>query len=276
MTAPSSSTDSTGFDPGLIASQFVHARLEASSLPAYPGIVPNTLALAYAVQDAAISLWPDTVGGWKVGRIPEPWLSHLGMDRLVGPIFSRGIRHAGAGDVMEITAIEGGFTAVESEFIVRVAADAPPGKTQWTVDEARAMVGDLHAGIELAGSPLATINGLGPAVIVSDFGNNSGLIVGPPVRDWARLEQEQLATETFIDGVSVARGTAASNPGGPFEAFAFALGFCAQRGWPLKAGQFVTTGATTGAHEMIVGRVARILYGGIGEISCRAVPARRG
>ena len=33
-------------------------------------------------------------------------------------------------------------------------------------------------GVEMAGSPLATINELGPTVVAADFGNNNGLILG--------------------------------------------------------------------------------------------------
>ena len=53
--------------------------------------------------------------------------------------------------------------------------------SSWTDAEAADMVGALHIGVEPASSPLATINELGPAVVVSDFGNNAGLLLGPEV-----------------------------------------------------------------------------------------------
>ena len=52
-------------------------------------------------------------------------------------------------------------------------------RLEWTRAEARELVAAVHVGVETAGSPLATINDLGPCAIVADFGNNAGLIVGP-------------------------------------------------------------------------------------------------
>ena len=81
-------------DSEAVAEDFVRARLGAEALFDFPGTVPTTLNTAYAYQDRAIALWPDNVAGWKVGRIGAPWLERVGEDRLVGPIFRRGIRLA--------------------------------------------------------------------------------------------------------------------------------------------------------------------------------------
>ena len=258
-----------------IAERFVRARLAGTSLAEFPGEVPDTLAAAYACQDAAIARWPDRVEGWKVGRILEPWFSRLGSDRLVGPIFADAVRTSRYGDVVEFPVFEGGFAAVEAEFIVRLNADAPLARATWTAADAHALVAALHVGIETAGSPLATINALGPTVVVSDFGNNAGLIVGPEIPHWRNFAPDQLASETFVNDLSVGKGTAASVPGGPMAGLAFALNLCASRGFALKAGQFVSTGATTGIHNIRCGESARAVFAGVAEIKCRAILARR-
>ena len=258
-----------------IAEQFVRARLDAMSLPDFPGSIPATLNTAYAYQDRAIALWPDFVAGWKVGRIGGPWLERLGEDRLVGPIFRRGIRLAPPEQVVEFPVFEGGFAAVEAEFVFRLGADAPSDKVSWTAEEAAKIAMALHIGIETAGSPLATINDLGGAVVVSDFGNNAGLLLGPAIADWRGRPFESLNTETFIEGRSAGKGGALSLPGGPFAALAFALSRCARRGLPMKSGYVVSTGATTGVHDIKIGQEARVVFDGCGELLCRAVPAQK-
>ncbi len=258
-----------------VAEQFVRARLDATSLPDFPGSIPATLNTAYAYQDRAIALWPDFVTGWKVGRIGAPWLEKLGEDRLVGPIFRRGIRLAPPDQRVEFPVFEGGFAAVEAEFVFRLGADAPPDKVQWTPEEASRMAMALHIGIETAGSPLAGINALGGAVIVSDFGNNAGLLIGPAIPEWRTRPFESLKTETFIEGRSVGRGGALSLPGGPFAALAFALSRCARRGLPMKSGYVVSTGATTGVHDIKIGQEARVVFEGCGALLCRAVAAQK-
>jgi 2-keto-4-pentenoate hydratase len=257
-----------------IATRFVRARLAGASLAAFPGEVPISLEAAYACQDAAIAMWPDSVSGWKVGRIGEPWLGRLGEDRLVGPVFARAVWTARGDNVVEFPVFEGGFAAVEAEFIARLGVDAPAGKTDWTASSAGELVAALHVGIETAGSPLATINELGSAVVVSDFGNNAGLIVGPEIPKWREISADRLLSETFIDGRSVGKGSAASVPGGPLAALAFALNRCARRGLPLRAEQFVSTGATTGIHDIRVGQGSRVVFEGVAEIHCRGVRAR--
>src|SRR6185436_3439725 len=118
--------------------------LRAESLPEFPGEIPASLDAAYACQDAAIAMWPDGVQGWKVGRIGEPWLSRLREDRLVGPIFTRAVQTVRDAEVIEFPVFDGGFAAVEAEFIVRLAADAPADKTNWTAESAGDLVGALH------------------------------------------------------------------------------------------------------------------------------------
>lgn len=259
-----------------IARRLVRARLDASALPDYPGVLPLSLDAGYASQDAAIALWPTRVAGWKVGKIPDSWLARMGEERLVGPIFEDAVQLATPGEISAFPVIDGGFAAVEAEYVFRLAADAPAGKTVWTDDEALALVDMLLVGAELAGSPLPSINDLGPAVVVSDFGNNTGLILGPSVPDWRRmlgtLEQD-LRCETVIDGVVVGRGRASNIAGGLISALRFALARCARRGMPLRAGQLVSTGAATGIHDIYAGQQARLVFDGIGEIPVAAVRA---
>jgi 2-keto-4-pentenoate hydratase len=215
------------------------------------------------------------VAGWKVGRIEPSWLERVGEDRLVGPIFRRGIRLAPPEAVIEFPVFKGGFAAIEAEFVFRLAADAEPDKTLWTPQEAAQLVSTVHVGIETAGSPLAAINELGPTVVVSDFGNNTGLLLGPAIADWRRRSLEALTCETYIESNLVGRGAAASLPGGPLAAVAFALGRCARRGLPMKSGYVIATGAVTGIHDIRIGQSARVRFDRIGEILCRAVPAAK-
>lgn len=257
-----------------VARSFVEARLAARFLPGYPGEMPASLADGYAIQELAIGLYPDTIVGWKVGRIPLPLQAQLGDERLAGPTFRRFLRTPATGETVVLGAIPGGFAAVEAEFVYRIGKNAPEGKTDWTVAEALDIVAALHIGVEFAGSPLKTINDLGSTVVASDFGNNAALVVGPEIAGWRARADESLSCETWIEGALVGAGTAASVPGGPAPALAFLLGHCAARGRPLKAGMYVTTGAATGIHDIHAGQSARISFGEHGEIFCTAEDAR--
>jgi 2-keto-4-pentenoate hydratase len=261
------------FDPAEIAAAFVEARLRARALGAFPGQMPRRLAESYACQDAAIALWPDRIVGWKVGLIPQELPSDPGVGRLAGPLFARQVLTASPGEVVDFPVFDGGFSAVEAEYVLRLGRDAPAGKVEWAVDEGYALVESMHIGVETAGSPLATINKLGPTVVVSDFGNNAGLILGPEIPNWRERPLGSFTCRTVVAGQLVGEGGAMSLPGGPFEALKFLLELSAHRGRPLKAGELVSTGAATGIHEIAAGQTARVEFDGDGTIDCRAVKA---
>ncbi|HEY9218771.1 MAG TPA: fumarylacetoacetate hydrolase family protein [Phenylobacterium sp.] len=272
MTEPAA-TSETALQALAIARRFTAARRAAKPLSGYPGDPPADLGAAYAIQEAAIGLWPDEIAGWKIGKVPAEAQARIGASRIVGPIFAASVA---VGEAGQFPLIEGGFAAVEAEVIYRLRADAPAGKIDWTEDEALALVDDMHIGVEAAGSPLATINELGPAVVVSDFGNNAGLIVGPAIPGWRERSPESLTCATRVNGQEVGTGSAANLEGGPAACLAFLLGHAAARGRPLRAGSWVSTGQLTGIHDVKAGDEAVIDFGPLGQVRCRASAAQAG
>jgi 2-keto-4-pentenoate hydratase len=263
-------------DGRAIARAFVEARRSGRALPTYPGTVPGTLDDAYAIQDAAIALMPDEIAGWKLGRIPPPLDAQFGAGRLAGPIFAARVRPAA--DVTEFSLIEGGFGAVEAEYLL-LMAETPPLRDTWTVAEATRLVSQIRVGVEIAGSPFPGINDHGPAVTASDFGNNAGLILGAEVeRNWAGDPHalDDLTCAMRIDGETVGTGGATHIPGGPFDSLAFLLNGLSQRGLRPRAGQWISTGAATGVHRIAIGQTAEADFGPHGIIKCRAIRAEGG
>ncbi|MGH6951991.1 MAG: 2-keto-4-pentenoate hydratase, partial [Vitreimonas sp.] len=196
-----------------------------------------------------------------------------GAERLAGPIFRHLVWNAQRDEGVEFPVYENGFAAVEAEYVFRIGKDAPADKTNWTREEAAELIAAMHVGVETAGSPLATINDLGATVVVSDFGNNHGLILGAEVPNWRAKLEKGLTAETFIEGASVGKGGASAAPDGPLDALVFLLVHLAKRGKPLKAGQLVSTGAVTGVHDIRAGQHSRVSFNGSGDIFCSAVKA---
>lgn len=264
---PLTRSGATAVDPR--ASAFVEARLAGRSIAAYPGDLPATLEQAYAIQSQAIHRWPDEIAGWKVGRINPPWDAQLGTDRLAGPIFSRQIVMA-AESASPIFLFQNGFGAVEGEVIVEVGEDAPAGKLDWTLDEAKEIAANLRVGVEIASSPFAEINDHGPLVTISDFGNNNGLVLGAEIPGWRDASPSDWKFRTSINGVEVGAADAMSVPGGPFESLRALLEICARRNLPLKRGMHISTGAVTGVHVIAPGQSTLIEMAGLPAIACYA------
>jgi len=266
------SLSSTRPAPLALAECFVGARQRGEALMEL-GEIPADLAAAYAVQDAAITRWPDRVAGWKVGYIAPAQREAHADERLLGPIFSRNIWVANGSAVPVPVFAPGGFGAVEAEYVLRLDADVPPDRAVWTDDEAAALPTTLFTGVEIASSPLAAINRLGPRAVVADFGNNNGLVIGTEIADWTQRDETALRAQTYIEDVLVGEGGAQQLPGGLRAALAFALTRAAQRGYPLRKGQWIATGNATGIHDILPGQRARVVFAGHGEIRLLAQAA---
>jgi 2-keto-4-pentenoate hydratase len=253
-----------------VAAAFVNARLASRALPSYPGPLPDGLSSAYLCQRRAIELWPDEVGGWKVGSIRPDLARTLGQNRLIGPIFSKAIRRVDSGKCMEFRTFEGGFAAAEPEYVLQIGKDAEAGKSGWTADEARELVCAVFQGVEIAGSPFSAINDLGPAVVVSDFGNNDGLFLGAEVKNWRSRPLAEWRSRLYIDDRLTGEGSVEDLVGGPFESLRFALEQVARMGRSIREGDFISTGAITGVHRVHAGQRIRAEFDTGETVDCLA------
>lgn len=242
-----------------ISQVLVGARKAGRGLPGFPGALPATLTASYAVQLHSAGVWPDEIGGWKVGGVPADYIAEFDETRLTGPIFKRKIVHSRMGDETAMGVLPG-FAAVEGEWVFRLG-DTP--------EEDR-----LYIGIEVASSPLPAINDLGPVAVICDFGNNNGLIVGPEIEDWRNVKPGPLQIETQIDGIVVGQKEVTNFPQDGLAAVAFLRDHAAKYEIALPAGTYCTSGAITGVHEAEAGAKAVCSFGPFGSLGVRFVPAR--
>jgi 2-keto-4-pentenoate hydratase len=259
-------------DPATIAGRFLAARRSAAGLGAYPGALPASLEAAYRIQDEAIAAWAKPVVGWKVGRINAPLDARFGAD-LAGPIFAS--KSVGAnGSVPQMAIFAKGFAAGEAEFLLRIGRTPAEGKTAFTLEEAAELIDAVHIGIEIASSPLATINAIGPVAVISDFGNNNGLLIGAEVPDWRASGFEDWQVDLLIDGVPTGRGTARAFPNGAIGSAKFLFELMAQRGIALRPGQWISSGAVGGVHDARVGQTVEARFASLPPVRCRLVASQ--
>lgn len=253
-----------------IARAFVDARREARSLPGYPGPLPRDMREAYAIQDEALRLAGQAIGGWKLGRINPPYDARFKANRLAGPIFAGAIVRDETGAAMPV--IAGGFGAAEAEFLLQLGEDPDPSRAEWTLEDAKALAGAVHIGIEIASSPFPGINDFGPCVTASDFGNNLGLLVGPPLAGGTARDPDDVTVTLSINGEVAGRATTAAMLDGPYGALRFLLELMQRRGIRLRRGQWISTGAVTGVHPVRPGDRVEARFDDQ-TIGCRIVAA---
>lgn len=249
---------------GEVARAFVDARLNSQVVADYPGTLPQHFSEAYSIQDDAIRLLGKPIGGWKVGRVGDSLVEQYGANRLVGPVFSHMIVQVADGEIAKMPALEG-FAAVEAELMLRVGKIPPANADIASITEC---IDEVRFGLEIASSPFPGINDHGPAVTISDFGNNFGLLLGPKIENWKDRDLLNAPVELDVDGEPIGTGTLTNMLDGPFGAAAFLANLLAERGIELTPGTWISTGAITGVHQIRPGQSARARFDGQFEVAC--------
>lgn len=255
-----------------ISERLVAARASAEALPSFPGELPDSLHDAYAIQTASIARWPDEIGGWKVGGVPDSFREKLGAKKVAGPIFRSSIFSIESGATIAMPIFDGGFAAVEAEFVLRLGQSIEPVEKDYTDEELIELIAAVHIGAEIASSPMSLVNKLGPCCVASDFGNNAGLLVGPSVLNGSDLPVDSLTVTVTVDNVVVGSEKASLKKSELLESLRFLVALCAKRGITLAAGSFVSSGAITGIHDVTVESSSTVDFGSGGSFSVAFEP----
>ena len=255
-----------------ISRRLVEARLSAQPLANFPGRLPVTLEQAYAIQSASVERWPDEVAAWKVARLTPTDRAHFSTERLAGPVFKSSIRTVEPGSCEAMAVYEGGLAAIEAEFALELDAAVPPSDKDYSDEELADLVRAAYGAAEIASSPMALLNELGAMSVISDFGGNGGLVVGPRISGWRSLGPESLSASVTVDGLKVGETTPEPIRQDALQALRFLIGNCAGRGIELPEGALISTGALTGVHEVQVGSTARVDFGPFGSFEVKFEP----
>ncbi|WP_447765406.1 2-keto-4-pentenoate hydratase [Sphingopyxis panaciterrae] len=255
----------TTTDQQNIAEAFLAAREKKTPLTAYPGAVPETMADGYAIQDAAIARDGRRIGGWKVGRIAPELVARYGGNRLTGPIFADEIVDGADGAEPAMPVYAAGFAAAEAEVLLCFGTVED---RDHDIISVRDCIAEVRTGIEIASSPFPEINRHGPAVTASDYGNNKGLVLGPPIADWRAKDLVRMPVEFAIDGETVGAATMEAMLDGPFGSALFLIRTLRARGIAIPPGTWVSAGAITGIHEIRPGQRGEALFDGKIRVGC--------
>lgn len=248
-----------------VAAAFLAAREKKTPLTIYPGAMPETMADAYAIQDAAIARDGRRIGGWKVGRIAPDLVNRYGGNRLTGPIFADEIVDAADGEPPEMPVYVQGFAAAEAEVLLCFGT---VGDRDYDIASVRDCIADVRTGIEIASSPFPEINRHGPAVTASDYGNNKGLVLGPPIVGWREKDLIRMPVTFAIDGETVGAATMEAMLDGPFGSALFLIRTLRARGIAIPPGTWLSSGAITGIHEIRPGQSGEALFDGKIRVGC--------
>ncbi len=262
------------FDAKTVSKAVIAARRACKPIPGFPAELPQSLEQAYAVQLQSIKDWGSKLIGFKVGGVPPKFQKQFPTIWQAGPMFADQQYVAKDGDSIYVTVFEDGFAAYEAELVFVLKDLDKLDKPLETIAETHQFIQAVHLGAEIASSPNMDVNNLGPGSIISDMGNNAGVVLGPEaplsiLEDFSKLE-----VVLHIDDVEIGRKTPNPGENGPMGALRFILNhFISLKGQlELPENCLISSGAITGVHQSHAGTKGNIKFGDLAGYELKMVP----
>ncbi len=125
--------------------------------------------------------------------------------------------------------------------------DLPPKNQSYTLQEVKNAVGSMHIAVE----PVGTRYEAGPVqsgvnLFAADHGGNYSFIYGPAIGSWNEIELEKVEVVAYFDDKEVGRELGSNVLGNPLNSLTWLANHLLERGYHLKSGDWVTTGAVIG------------------------------
>jgi 2-keto-4-pentenoate hydratase len=248
----------------LIAARGDHRRLEAFP----PTCRPQTFEDGQAIQEAFLKAWSVPVAGYKIGCTSLESQKLLGAP---GPFPGRVFAPVLLKSPAKVAAKAFHRLGIEPEFAFTLARDLPRRAAAYTRDEVAAAVAALHGAIELVDTRWTDWIKVGAASIVADNGANGGLVLGPAVADWRKIDLPNAKATLRFDDKFIAEGIGAAVLGNPLDALVWLANHLSSRGYGLKAGDAVTTGTVASVYFAEPGMHVVADFGAIGKVELRFV-----
>jgi 2-keto-4-pentenoate hydratase len=213
--------------------------------PIPAGIAPRSVSDAYAVQDAFVSLKArqgEPPAGYKLALTTPQMRRMVGHDdSIAGVLLHAGLHLSPA----KVRASDYTRLLVEFEIGLELDADLPATEAPFARGDVASAVAAVMPALELADDRDADYAGLAQNFLhlIADNAWNEGAVLGPPARDWRRLDLADLRGIAAINGVQVGEGRGGDALGHPLEALAWLANHLARRGRSLRQGDVVITGS---------------------------------
>ncbi len=247
-----------------LATALWKARTEGGVVAVGEGERPADSVAAYVIQDAVTALFDAEIVGWKLGATNDKALALLGFDRpFVGALLS--VHFHDMNDALVVTPEHG--PSLETEFLVALGSDLPPGGAPYTDDQVMAAVDYVCPAFEVVGCRVECGFAAAGPLLIADGAANVAVIPGEPVAEWRKADWSGHPLSVEVNGVEVATGS--SNLliwGNPFGAVSYLASHpqVAERG--LRQGDRIMTGTCGGLIPLNSGDEASADFGVLGRV----------
>lgn len=250
------------------AERLWHAWTSGRPLEALPpDLRPEDLNAGYAIQRALDHL-AGPAAGWKIAATSKPGQEHLGASGpMVGRLYEAQRQTSGT----TLSVREMRMRSAEPEFAFVFGEDLRARANPLSLDEVLAAVESLVLAVEVPDSRYVDFTSVGVASLVADAMCGGHFITGPSVADWRSLDLRGQQARLLCGGEERSAGTGSSVMGDPREALAWMANEVLGRGWSLRAGEIVITGAAAPPIRVQAGDRLQAVFDGLGTVEVEFV-----
>jgi 2-keto-4-pentenoate hydratase len=262
---------STAPTPGDAAQILIEARISKFRIPELPVSARPTVEVdAYGAQRNLVERLLRHYGGEVIGykiactnALAQRQLS------VTGPFYGHLLSPFCYNSPAQLDSAQFDMRLIEAEFAFRIGRDLPPVDSPRSREEIADAIDGLLPGIELVDSRYDSWTTVGVLSLISDNACNAGWVRGTLIQDWKRFYLASQAVRLYVNDQLKQEGNGAAVLGHPLNALQWLVEKLNSHGLGLKAGQFVTTGVTTGVYEAVQGDSIRADFGDVGQVEVR-------
>ena len=250
--------------PREIAAALWDARMRGETIELDAADRPADTAAAYTIQKIQTAESGAAQAGWKLGATNDKALAMLKLDDAFAGTLLAPFRSGNGACITLPTACAPGL---ETEFLVKLAADVPGRQRPYSRDEIAPAVDYVAPSFEIVGCRLPGGLANGGLVLIADGGGNVAFVEGERGEDWRSIDLAACALTVTVNGEEKARGAGSLLTwGNPLAAVGWlaAHPLVAERG--LRAGDVVMTGTCGGILPIAPGDEARADFGALGTV----------
>lgn len=229
----------------------------------YPS--PLTEDEAYALQSQVTALFQSETVGWKLGATNADTLQLLGFaEPFISPLLAAHCFENGA----EVPVFMDHSPFLETEFLVKLAADLPVRDETYTHEEIAAAMEYVCPAFEIVACRVA--GGLSKAglMLIADGAVNQSVVHGQVIETGQRADLSNHSLRVDIDGVEAATGSSSVLLwGNPLSAVAWLAAHRQLGTRGLRAGDLIITGTCGGLIPLRPGAHASADFGSLGSVA---------
>lgn len=228
---------------------------------------PGDLDEAYVIQ-RALDDFAGPPAGWKIAATSQAGRDHIGASGpMVGRLYQAGRRPSGAS--LSVSGMR--MRSAEPEFAFVLGEDLQAGSRPLTVEDVLAAVHSLVLAVEVPDSRFVDFTRVGAPSLAADAMLAGHFIIGPTIPDWRSLDLRAQRARLLIGDEERSAGEGASVMGDPRQALGWMASEVLGRGWPLRAGDVVITGAIAPPIRVQAGDALEAVFDGLGAVEVRFV-----